>query len=204
MAENYITWHSLLDIAVDQRAFFHFGAVSAFAPSGYVIAMLFICYFLLAQKEIYPFEDEDLEDIGSIIKPDVKDKEIKQRLTNDELSKIKRSLLFLMESEKIYLDNELTLPQLAKKLETSSHDLSYALNHGFNKNFFEFINAYRVNEAKKLMLSEKYKHLNILGIAYSSGFNSKTTFNISFKKETHLSPTQFIQQNKDGFAHRVM
>jgi len=178
--------------------FFKIEVLSAVAPYGNVIAMLFICHYLLAQKEVYPFDDSELKEISSIIDSDIKVKETKQRLNDEQLTNIKNRLISLMEEEKIFLNNELNLPQLAKSMEVSSHDLSYAMNHGFNKNFFEFINAYRVNEAKKLMLSDKYKQLNILGIAYSSGFNSKTTFNISFKKETMLSPTQFIQQYKSG------
>ena len=109
---------------------------------------------------------------------------------------LKTQLAKLMEQERLYLDNELSLPQLAKEMGVSSHDLSWVLNAGFGKNFFQYINAYRVVEAKILMLSEKYRHLNILGIAYSAGFNSKTTFNTTFKKETGLSPTQFIEQAK--------
>ena len=99
-----------------------------------------------------------------------------------------------METERLFLDNELGLPELAKEMYISSHDLSYLLNEGFGMNFFQFINTYRVNEAKQLMLSDKHRHLNLLGIAYSAGFNSKTTFNTAFKKETGLSPSQFIQQ----------
>jgi AraC-like DNA-binding protein len=80
----------------------------------------------------------------------------------------------------------------------SIHDLSYLLNEAFGMNFFRFINLYRIEEAKQLMISEKYRHLNILGIAYSAGFNSKTTFNTAFKKETGVSPSQFMQQVKAG------
>ena len=177
--------------------FFKIPFISAFAPFGYVIGVLFISYFLLAQKEIYPFEEAELGDISAIIISGTEAPDIKQRLTNEQLSTLQGRLVLLMESEKIYLDNELSLPQLAKIMDVSSHDLSYVLNQGFNKNFFQFVNSYRVQEAKQLMLSDKYKHLNLLGIAYSSGFNSKTTFNISFKKETGLSPTQFIQQPKE-------
>ena len=205
-----LNWLNLVLIGIVCMIFLWFNELSfkirflsAFAPYGYVIGILFICYYLLAQKEIYPFEDAELEDITAVINSEVKVKEIKQRLADGELNAIKNRLVFLMDEEKIYLDNELNLPQLAKRLAVSSHDLSYALNRGFNKNFFEFVNAYRVAEAKKLMLSDKYKHLNILGIAYSSGFNSKTTFNISFKKETHLSPTQFIQQFKAGAESQI-
>jgi len=82
-------------------------------------------------------------------------------------------------------------------MSVSVHDLSYLLNEGFGKNFFQFINSYRVAEAKRLMLSEKNRHLNLLGIAYSAGFNSKTTFNTAFKRETGMSPSMFVQQFKN-------
>ena len=178
--------------------FFRISVLSAFAPLGYATGVLLISYFLLAQKEIYPFEEAELNDISLIINNTEEEaREVKQRLTDDQLITLKARLIFLMENEKIYLDNELNLPQLAKRMGVSSHDLSYLLNKGFNKNFFQFVNAYRVSEAKQLMQSDSHKHLNLLGIAYSSGFNSKTTFNISFKKETALSPTQFIQQLKE-------
>jgi AraC-like DNA-binding protein len=178
--------------------FLHVGFVSILAPYGYVAGVFFISYFLLAQKEIYPFEDAVLADIDLIINNDTTVKYAKQRLTDEQLAQLKTQVILLMEEEKLYLDNELSLPQLAKKMAISSHDLSYVLNQGFNKKFFQFVNAYRVEQAKQLMLSDKHKHLNLLGIAYSSGFNSKTTFNISFKKETDLSPTQFIQQVKNS------
>lgn len=178
------------------QLFFHIVVLSVFLPFGCVIALLLISYFLLAQKEIYPFDDKELKEINTIIQNDTKPVESKARFAGEQVKVLKSRIVALMEDEKVYLDNELSLPQLAKMMNISTHDLSYLLNHGFNKNFFQFVNAYRVQEAKRLMLSDKYKHLNILGIAYSSGFNSKTTFNISFKKETDLSPTQFLQQHK--------
>ncbi|MCC5648212.1 helix-turn-helix domain-containing protein, partial [Nostoc sp. CHAB 5824] len=59
-----------------------------------------------------------------------------------------------------------------------------------------FINKYRIEEAKSLLFSEKFNHLNILGIAFQSGFNSKTTFNITFKKHTGLSPTDYVKSQR--------
>ena len=170
--------------------------IARFSPIGYFLGVLFICYFLLAQKEIYPYEIEELNDIDLVIK-EVEKPASKPRFTADHLLHLKEKLITLMLSEKPYLDNELSLPQLAYEMGISLHDLSYLLNEGFGKNFFQFINTYRIAEAKELMLSEKHKHLNILGIAYSAGFNSKTTFNTTFKKETGLSPSQFMQQFKE-------
>lgn len=180
--------------------FFGIGFIIAYAPLGYLGGALFICYFLLAQKEIYPYEKPELADIDRLINREQKNVVAKERFPSMHLNQLKDKLTRLMETESLYLDNELSLPQLAKEMGISSHDLSYLLNEGFGINFFQFINAYRVEEAKQLMLSEKHKHLNILGIAYSAGFNSKTTFNTAFKKETGLSPSQFIQQIKNESA----
>ncbi len=96
-----------------------------------------------------------------------------------------------METDKCFLDHDLSLPHLAKKMDLTSHELSYLLNEGLGVSFFEFVNRYRVEEAKTLLLSPEYHHLNILGIAYETGFNSKTTFNTSFKKFTGVSPSEF-------------
>lgn len=177
--------------------FFKIQVIDHYAPLACLGGVLFICYFLLAQKEVYPFEKAELADIDSVIaENDVKP--AKPRLADTRLEELKAQLLQLMELEHPYLDNELSLPQLAGEMGVSSHDLSWLLNEGFGKNFFQFINGYRVEEAKSLMLSEKHRHLNLLGIAYAAGFNSKTTFNTTFKKETGLSPSQFIQQAKTG------
>ena len=181
-------------------SFFRMPVFAAYEPLICLFGSLFICYFLLAQKEVYPYEEQELADISVIIEEDtqMKQKPTTQRFGDDQLNQHKARLINLMQSERIFLDNELSLPQLAKAMEISIHDISYLLNKGFDKNFFQFINAYRVAEAKQLMLSDKYHHLNILGIAYSAGFNSKTTFNTAFKKETGLSPGQFILQFKNG------
>jgi AraC-like DNA-binding protein len=157
---------------------------------------LFIAYFLLAQKEVYPYDMQELESISAVINDKNSSTLSKLRFTEAKLTDLKAQLTALMENNKLYLDSEIGLPELAKEMNISSHDLSYVLNDGFGVNFSQFINSYRIDEAKQLMLSEKYRHLNILGIAYNAGFNSKTTFNTTFKKETGLSPSQFIKQTK--------
>jgi AraC-like DNA-binding protein len=172
--------------------------LKSFSPLGYLTGTLFLAYFLLTQKEIYPYEATELEGISTIINPGQKAAATKPRFSEDTLILLKTRVVNLMGNERLFLDNELGLPELAKEMAISPHDLSYLLNEGFGVNFFQFINSYRVNEAKQLMLSDKYRHLNILGIAYNAGFNSKTTFNTAFKKETGLSPSQFIQQAKNS------
>lgn len=172
--------------------FFRIQVINNYAPLACLGGVLVICYFLLAQKEIYPFDQAELAEIDLVIAED--NKPVKPRLADERLLQLKAQLEQLMEQERPYLDNELSLPQLAREMDISPHDLSWLLNEGFGRNFFQFVNAYRVEEAKSLMLSEKHKHLNLLGIAFAAGFNSKTTFNTAFKKETGLSPSQFVQQ----------
>jgi AraC-like DNA-binding protein len=172
-------------------------SIEKVTPAFYLAATLFIGYFLLAQKEVYPFGEPELKEIAEVIKSE--SKLLKQRLATEQITPLKSKLEHLMQTEKVYLDNELSLPQLAKKMNISTHDLSYLLNEGFGISFFRFVNTYRVEEAKQLMQSGKYRHLNLLGIAYSAGFNSKTTFNTAFKKETGLSPSEFMK-GKDSFS----
>ena len=170
-------------------------AVPAIIPLthfGYLFLIFYLGYFSLRQQEIYPYKQKDVEEIREIIEDGTKHSRI-QRFSEDELVSAKRKLLQVVEAEKVFLDPNLGLPQLAAKVHMSTHDLSFLINEGFGENFFQFINRYRVEEAKLLLKSTKHRHLNILGIAYESGFRSKSTFNTTFKKLTGVSPSQFMQ-----------
>ena len=105
-------------------------------------------------------------------------------------------LLEAMEREKLYLDPLLTLPSLAKKLSIPVLTyLSQVINESFNLNFYDFINRYRIDECCRQLLSTIAGiNATILEIAYSVGFNSKSTFNEAFKKFTGITPTEFIQK----------
>ena len=102
-----------------------------------------------------------------------------------------RDLLALMEHEKPYLNQDLTLKLLADKLDLSSGYLSQIINQFEGKNFFDFINSYRVASVKEKIQNPDYAHFNLLGIAFDSGFKSKSTFNLSFKKLTGKTPSGF-------------
>jgi AraC-like DNA-binding protein len=164
-------------------------------PVIYLAGALLTGYFLLAQKEIYPFDKLELAEIDRVINPESSAIPA-QRFKEEILEEHKEKLIRLMQTKCLYLDNELSLPDLADAMNMSTHDLSHVLNKGLNMSFYQIINSYRVEEAKRLMLSKDNKHLNMLGIAYGAGFNSKTTFNTFFKKQTGLSPSQFIEQAK--------
>jgi len=93
--------------------------------------------------------------------------------------------------EKAYLDENLTLSKLAELIPTTDKKLSTFLNQHLNITFYDMINAYRVESVKEKLLSNNYNNLTLLGIAYESGFNSKSSFNRIFKKETGLSPSEY-------------
>jgi len=102
--------------------------------------------------------------------------------------KIVREICMWLEKEHAYLNSELKLAAAANANNTSTHYLSQAINQELNMSFLELINQHRVEYAKKLLSNDS---INILEIAYDSGFNSKSTFNRAFKKITGLTPSQF-------------
>tara|TARA_R110001632_G_scaffold65_9_gene271 strand:+ start:580 stop:2901 length:2322 start_codon:yes stop_codon:yes gene_type:complete len=102
-----------------------------------------------------------------------------------------RLLAHLSENEP-FLIPDLSLRELASQIEIHPNQLSWLLNNTMGKNYNDFINTYRVEAFKTHAKNPKNAHLTIEGLAYESGFNSKTVFNTSFKKETGLTPKQFI------------
>jgi len=98
----------------------------------------------------------------------------------------------LMDYEKIYRDETLTLKKLSELLEIRPHQLSEIINKKFAVTFNSFINNYRVEAAKNMLLDDK--KTSILSIAYDCGFNSKNTFNKSFLERTGVTPSEFREK----------
>ena len=119
-----------------------------------------------------------------------------QESENSGENPIKKELLVFIGQEKPYLEQELTLGDLANQLNMHAHHLSKMINKEMGKNFFDFINDYRVEEFKKLAVNPKNKHISILGLAMEAGFNSKATFNRFFKNSTGLTPSEFMESYK--------
>ncbi|SHM81181.1 Helix-turn-helix domain-containing protein [Chitinophaga jiangningensis] len=113
------------------------------------------------------------------------------RLNTVALNRYKAQLEKVMREDEPYTDSDLNLSGLAMQMNISVHELSYLLNTGLEKNFYQYINEFRVEKAKELLQSEKHQHINILAIGFEAGFNSKTAFNTSFKKLTGKTPVEF-------------
>lgn len=103
----------------------------------------------------------------------------------------KKQLEQLMEAQEPYLDPALTLRALAERMSMPPNQLSQLLNEGFDQNFSEFINSYRLLAFKERAQNPAFRHLTILALAFDSGFNSKTVFNTFFKKSMGMTPSVY-------------
>nr|WP_315153076.1 AraC family transcriptional regulator [uncultured Flavobacterium sp.] len=183
----------LIIVAWFNLVFFDLKNLTQLTPFLYLSCIFFLAYFSLQQKEVFDFNKSELNELSAI---EISKKENPKRVSENRLNELDKKLQTLMNLEKVYLENDLSLPKLAKIMNASCNETSFMINTLYGDNFYNFINKYRVEEAKILLLSEKYNQLNILGIAYESGFNSKTTFNTTFKKHTGFSPTEFVKTNR--------
>jgi AraC-like DNA-binding protein len=112
----------------------------------------------------------------------------KLRLPEAKAAQVEEDLRSLFETEKIYCDEDLSLDRLANMINITRHELSDLLKKRFATNFYEFVNTYRIKEAKRLLIDEPGR--NILDVALEVGFNSKSTFNKEFKRITGTTPRE--------------
>jgi len=128
---------------------------------------------------------------------EISKKKYKKSLLDRKLiDQYKQELRTLMSEKEPYLDSELTLRVLAEKMNIPPNHLSQLLNEGFGKNFSEYINSYRLETFKSKVADSSLQHLTILGLAYESGFNSKTVFNTFFKKIEGITPKAWVKSNR--------
>ena len=147
-------------------------------------------------KETVEKEMHKAEEIEIHIMNDEMPRPSKAGLSGDKIEEIVKKIILMMEQEKLYLETDLTLQQLADKLQVPNYQVSQAINDGMKKNFYDLVNGYRVEEAKRLLLDPKNKNFTILSMGFEAGFNSKTTFNTVFKKFTGFTPTEFRDKQK--------
>lgn len=108
-----------------------------------------------------------------------------------ELKHLSNQIIEIIEEEKLYKEMGLSVNDVADKIGVQTYLVSQAINSCLDKNFFEVINRYRVEEAKELLLDETKDYLSIVGIGFEAGFSSKTAFNTAFKKYTGMTPSEF-------------
>lgn len=109
----------------------------------------------------------------------------------EEQQRIAQNIIELIEKEKIFQNSKLSVYELADILKTNKTYISVSINNVLKKNFRQFINEYRIEEAKKLLVDPKFNHISIEGIAQTVGFISKSTFNVTFKKQAGVIPSEY-------------
>lgn len=155
-------------------------------------ALFLTCWFVLKalyQPSIFTGVDSNLE-AGNVTPKKTYTSKKKDSSRHEE----KELLLTHMKEEKPYLDFDLTLQKLSSQINITEKELSTIINHHIGKHFFDFINEYRVNDAKQLLKDSTQKDLTVLEILYQVGFNSKSSFYTAFKKNTNQSPKEFREQ----------
>ena len=115
----------------------------------------------------------------------------KSQLTPERSERYLNKLLQFMEKESPFTDGDLTISKLADRLSIPASHLSQTINERLSKSFPDFINSYRIEEAKKRLLDPARKHYTVLAIAEEVGFNSKSSFNDVFKRHVKMTPTEF-------------
>lgn len=158
---------------------------------GVVLFVFLIGYFGIRQVKIFTEEKELPEEAK-------KEKYSKSGLTEETSERLYKELLNLMLEECMYRKSDLSINDLAVKLNVHPNYLSQIINEKEEKNFYEFVNHYRVEEFRKLISDPKNQNLTLLSLAFDCGFNSKSSFNRHFKKITGQTPSQYYINLKKG------
>lgn len=182
--------------------------ILAYTFAGYVAC--FIGYYIMAWTGILQLKYDYMVSLGmsvfiyylgyrglkssQVLPEENVEKYSNSTLTHDALIYIVNKLDQVMEKDKLFVNGDLKLQDLANTLDVSVHSLSQAINSGKNQKFNDYLNELRVQEAQRLMTIESYKNLKLIAIALDSGFNNKTSFLNAFKKHTGHSPSEYREK----------
>lgn len=155
--------------------------------TGFMIAFVLLQSFLVYKKPNVLVDWQRIKEAAFALKYR------KTGMSNEVSLEFKEKLLALMENERPYLNPELKLDDLASLLGLSRHHMSQVINQHFHKSFFDFLNEYRIKEAKLMLLDRpKDKQVLTIEVIYKVGFNNKASFYKAFKKYVGTSPSDFV------------
>jgi len=172
---------------ISHPGFFFFGVVESLTALSFVLTLV---VFIMEKKNINFFK---------LLHTEIEKRHYEtSKVKNLDVPSLLSRLQSLMEEEKIFCNEELSVNSLAAELAIEPYQLSHIINDRFDKNFKNFINEYRIEEAKKIILSEVDR--TITSIAYTVGFNSTTVFYEWFRRITGVSPKNFRSTNMKQHA----
>lgn len=160
-----------------------------------VVFIFLLGYFGIRYQGIF---SEGHRSGNNIVDPRSNGEYKKSGLKPSEAQGLQERLRDLMASRKPFLEPKLSLSDLAVELKTTPNNLSQVINQYEEKNFYDFVNGYRVNEFIERATLPENKNLNLLGVAFDSGFNSKSSFNEVFKKHTGQTPSKYLKEIKEN------
>lgn len=181
-SSRLLPWYRGIVIGVTVIWFLYVGIFIGFIPL-YILGAVFFSFliyifsYLLLKRHVFALEKYG----SSAISPGT---------SKQLLEQVKA----LFETKEIYLESTVSLKVVAEKLSTSAREVSQAINEHGQKNFSEFVNHYRVARAKVLLADPARQHEKIETIAYDCGFGNVTSFNLAFKAETGITPSQYRNQ----------
>jgi len=143
-------------------------------------------FFGIKQIAVYP-EKQTVK-----VEDKEKKKYLKSGLKKDVSEELYQKLTQLMQKKKPYIKNDLLINDLATEFDVHPNYLSQVINEKEGRNFYEFVNHYRLEEFKRLITIPKNRQLTLLSLAFECGFNSKSSFNRYFKKSTGQTPSQYF------------
>lgn len=136
----------------------------------------------LKQPEIFMgFEREDKKYVGST-------------LSDPEKLMIRQQLDAHLKNERAFLNPDLTINELAERIDVSGKKLSQVINETYGQNFFDFINSFRIDEVCRILKESRDPGLTVSEVMYQCGFNSKSSFNTAFRKKTGVTPSEYRKQ----------
>lgn len=152
-----------------------------------VLQPFIICWYLykaLNDPGLFRNIDSKLKLVSEIIS---EDKKIEPEVLNDDLLKLKKYMI----DEKPFLNPSLTIQDISKEMKIPVRELSVLINHQLGQHFYDFVNTYRIENATEILKNPSKSKVTILEILYEVGFNSKSSFNTAFKKQTGNTPTEY-------------
>lgn len=157
------------------------------------IALFITCWFImkaLKYPELFRGVNSKLVLTKDIL-PEIDEKPEAVNQQNDLINTQITTLKQYMTEKEPFLDPSLTIQELANQISIPVRDLSILINHHIDQHFFDFVNEYRIQKAMGILRDQSKNQLTVLEILYEVGFNSKSSFNTSFKKYTNLTPTAY-------------
>jgi len=201
---NDIAYILLNDYQIFSATFFSLGMISINFFIGYHTLMQSAVFNTVSVNSLaqQSLENENIINTLGITKfPVEREEEIhkykRSSLTTEARETIIRELTSLMQEEEIYTEPQLSIDQVAAKLNVNSKYLSQAINEVYHQNFYNYINELRVEKAKNFMQKNSHGHFSVEGIASQVGFQSKSSFYSAFKKSTGVTPAAFRAKVKE-------